>query len=349
MLAFNRNICINGRVLSDNNPVYIIAEAGVNHNCDMDIAKKMIDVAIEAGVDAVKFQCFKTDNLILKNVEKAPYQLKTTESKESQYDMLKKLEVTREQNSMLIDYCKKCGITFLSTPFDIESLDELDELGVEAFKVAATDITNVQFLRQIAKKGKPMIVSAGMCYLEEVKIGLNAINQINKDVVLLQCTANYPIIDAEANIGVIDTLKKEFDLLVGYSDHSRGVGASPFAVARGAKVIEKHFTLDKNMNGPDHKASVNPEELCQLVKDIRRVEQYIGNSIKVPTVSEQNTRKSLQKCFVANKSIKQGERFTEDNITCKRTNGVGISALYYDMLVGTVADKDYSLGSIIGV
>lgn len=349
MLEFNNEIIINDRKISNNTPVYIIAEAGVNHNCDMDIARKMIDVAVEAGVDAVKFQCFKAENLILKNVTKAPYQTKTTDASESQYDMLKRLEVTREQNEMLIKYCKDSGITFLSTPFDEESLEELDELGVNAFKVAATDITNIQFLRKVALKGKPMVVSAGMCYLEEVQVALQAINKINKDVVLLQCTANYPIMDSEANIGVIDIFKDMFDMLVGYSDHSQGVGASPYAVARGAKVIEKHFTLDKSMIGPDHKASVNPEELKQLVKDIRRVEQYIGSGLKLPTASEQNTRRSLQKCFVAAKPISVGEVYTEDNLVCKRTNGVGISALYYDNLLGQLADKDYFVNDIIGV
>ena len=315
----------------------------------MDIAKKMIDEAVAAGVDAVKFQCFKTDNLILKNVTKAPYQLKTTQAGETQYEMLKKLEVTREQNEILMDYCRKSGIIFLSTPFDKESLDELDELGVEAFKVAATDITNIQLLRQIASKGKPMIVSAGMCYLEEVQVALKAIYEINRDVILLQCTANYPIMDSEANIGVIDTFREHFDILVGYSDHSQGVGASPFAVAKGAKVIEKHFTLDKNMDGPDQKASVDSRELKQLVSDVRRVERYIGNGIKMPTLAEQHTRISLQKSLVAAMPIKNGELFSECNLVAKRTNGVGISALYIDKLIGTKANRDYSVNDIIEV
>lgn len=349
MIAFNKTIDISNRCIGEKEPTYIIAEAGVNHNCDMDIAKKMIDVALEAGVDAVKFQCFKTDNLILKDVAKAPYQKKTTSVNENQYSMLKQLEVTREQNRLLVEYCKEVGITFLSTPFDKDSLEELNDLGVVAFKVAATDITNIQFLKQIAAKGKPMIVSAGMCYLEEVQMALEAITNINKDVILLQCTANYPIEDSEANIGVIDTFKEQFNMLIGYSDHSKGVGAAPFAVARGAKVIEKHFTLDKNMNGPDHKASVEPEELKKLVEDVRRVDRYIGNGIKMPTISEQATRRALQKCFVAATNIKEGEIYTESNLICKRTNGVGISAIYYDKLLGTRADKDYNMNDIIGV
>lgn len=347
MMKFSKEIKIGDRCIDEKSPTFIIAEAGVNHNGDMQIAKKMIDIAAEAGADAVKFQTFKTDKLILRNIEKAPYQKKTTDSTENQYEMLERLEVTREQNLELIAYCRQKNIIFLSTPFEKSSLEELEDLGVPAFKAAATDLTNIQFLRQIASCGKPIILSAGMCYLEEIKKALEAIYPINKDVILLQCTANYPIQDNEANIGVIRTLKDEFDILVGYSDHSQGVGASPYAVALGAKVIEKHFTLDKNMGGPDHKASVTPEELRELVGDIRRVEEYLGDGIKIPTCSEQMTRKSLQKCFVAAKPIKMGEQYTEDNIVAKRTNGLGISALYYDNVIGKTANKDYTIDEII--
>jgi N-acetylneuraminate synthase len=346
-MKFNREIRISNRTIGDSEKVFVVAEAGVNHNGDMNIAKEMIDVAVESGVDAVKFQTFKADKLILKNIEKAPYQKITTSQSESQYEMLKRLEVTKEQTAELMDYCQKKNIIFLSTPFEKPSLDELDELGVPAFKIAATDLTNMQFLRQVANKRKPIILSAGMCYLEEVRKALEAIYPINKDVVLLQCTANYPIDDSEANINVIRTFKNEFDMMVGYSDHSQGVGASPYAVAVGAKVIEKHFTLDKNMEGPDHRASVTPDELKQLVSDIRRVEKYLGDGIKMPSRSEQMTRKSLQKCLVASKEIKRGEMFSEDNISAKRTNGVGISALYFDSVVGRVADREYKVDDII--
>ena len=307
---FHMDISIDGKTVSEHSPVYIIAEAGVNHNGDMNLAKEMIDVAAEAGVDAVKFQNFKADGLILKNIEK---------------------------------------ITFLSTPFEKASLEELDNLGVPAFKVAATDLTNIQFLRQVAEKGKPIILSAGMCYLEEVKRALNAIYPLNKEVILLQCTANYPIQNSEANINVIRTLRDEFHILVGYSDHSQGVGAAPFAVAAGAKLVEKHFTLDKNMEGPDHKASVTPGELKQLVEDIRRVEEYLGDGVKMPSCSEQMTRKSLQKCLVAGKDIKAGEKFCNENIVAKRTDGVGISALYFDEIVGRTAGKDFTADEIIRV
>ena len=346
-MRFNKNIVISSKYISDSNRTFIIAEAGVNHNGDMNLAKEMIDIAVEAGADAVKFQTFKAEQLILHDIEKAPYQKVTTNSAETQYDMLKRLEVTREQTIKLMEYCKKKNIIFLSTPFEKASLDELNELNVPAFKVAATDLTNIQFLRQVAEKGKPIILSAGMCYLEEVRKALEAIYLINKDVILLQCTANYPIQDEEANINVIRTFQETFDILVGYSDHSQGVGAAPYAAAAGAKVIEKHFTLDKSMDGPDHKASVTPIELKQLVSDIRRVERYLGDGIKMPSFSEQMTRKSLQKCLVANAGIKQGEQFTKNNIVAKRTNGIGISALYYDDIIGKIADRDYVANEII--
>ncbi len=346
-LIFNSQFRIGDRIISEQEKTFIIAEAGVNHNGDMSLAKEMIDAAFESGANAVKFQTFKTNNLILKNIEKAPYQKLTTNSNESQYDMLKRLEVTKEQTKELMNYCQKKNIIFLSTPFEKASLDELNELGVPAFKIAATDLTNIQFLRQVAEKGKPIILSAGMCYLEEVECALNAIYPINKDLILLQCTANYPIQDAEANLNVIKMFQKNFDILVGYSDHSQGVGASPYAVAVGAKMIEKHFTLDKNMEGPDHKASVTPDELKQLVLDIRRVERYLGNGVKMPSCSEQMTRKSLQKCLVASRPIKEGQAFDNDNIVAKRTNGIGISAMYFDDVVGRIAEKSYTVNEII--
>lgn len=344
---FNKEIRIGSYDISARNRTFIIAEAGVNHNGDMNLAREMIDIAKEAGADAVKFQTFKADKLILHDIEKAPYQKVTTSESETQYDMLKRLEVTREQTMELMEYCKKKKIIFLSTPFEKTSLDELDELNVPAFKVAATDLTNIQFLRQVAEKGRPIILSAGMCYLEEVRKALEAIYPTNKDVILLQCTANYPIQDAEANINVIRTFQETFNMLVGYSDHSQGIGASPYAVAVGAKVIEKHFTLDKNMEGPDHKASVTPNELKQLVADIRRVEQYLGDGIKMPSRSEQMTRKSLQKCLVASAEIRQGELFTASNIVAKRTNGNGISALYYDEVINRIANRDFHVDDII--
>lgn len=346
-MDFEKEIVIENKIISRDSPVFIIAEAGVNHNGDMNLAKKMIDVAVGAGVDAVKFQAFKTDKLILKDVDKAPYQKRTSNKKESQYNMLKNLEISKYQTLELIDYCKKKNILFLSTPFEKDSLEELDRMGVAAFKIAATDLTNIQFLRQVAQKGKPIILSAGMCYMEEVEKALEAIHMINRQVVLLQCTANYPISDEEANIKVVQTFQKHFSILTGYSDHSQGVGASPYAVALGAKVIEKHFTIDKALSGPDQKASVMPEELLKLVQEIRRVEKYLGNGEKMPTCSEQMTRKSLQKCLVASKRIKAGEMFQGENIVAKRTDGKGISALYYDDVIRIKAKRTYNEDDII--
>lgn len=236
-----------------------------------------------------------------------------------------------------------------STPFDIYSLDFLDKLNISAFKVAATDITNIQFLRKIAQKGRPIILSAGMCYLEEVRVALEAIYPINKDVILMQCTANYPLENDEVNLNVIDTFKREFDIIVGYSDHSKGIGAAPYAVAKGAKIVEKHFTIDKELTGPDHKASVTPDELGILVAEIRKVEQYLGNQIKAPTLTESFNRKSLQKYLVTNCKIRKGERFTENNVTAKRTGGEGIYALYFDYIMGRIANRDYDENEIINM
>lgn len=346
-MQFNRCITIGNRVIEENSPTFIIAEAGVNHNGDLDIAKKMIDVAAQSGVDAIKFQSFKTKHLILENVEKAPYQKKSTSNSETQAEMLKRLEFSINNMLCLKEYSENKGLIFLSTPFEEVSLEELSEINVPAYKIAATDLTNIQFLRKVAHKNKPIILSAGMCYLEEVKKALEAIYPINKDLILLQCTANYPIMDEEANVGVVKSFQDNFDILVGYSDHSQGVGASPYAVALGAKVIEKHFTLDRNMTGPDHKASIEPDELTNLVQTIRRVEKYIGKGEKIPTCSEQLTRKALQKSLVARREIKKGEQFSDENIVAKRTNGEGISALYFDSVVGRASDREYLPDEII--
>lgn len=346
-LVFNDQISVGNKIISSSSSVFIIAEAGVNHNGNIDLAKKLVDEAYKAGVDAVKFQSFKTEHLILKNIEKAPYQKKTTSNNETQYEMLKKLEMPAESMKLIKRYCDERGIIFLSTPFEEASLAELIDMDIPAIKIAATDLTNIKFLRQVAKNGMPIILSAGMCYMEEVRIALEAICPLNKNVILLQCTANYPIQDREANIKVIRTFQDEFNVLVGYSDHSTGIGASPFAVAAGAKVIEKHFTLNKTMEGPDHKASVTPEELKELVREVRKVEQYLGTGKKIPSISEQQTRKALQKSLVAKKEIVQGEVFTEDNIEAKRTNGEGISALYYDELIGKTACREYRKNELI--
>jgi len=261
--------------------------------------------------------------------------------------MLKSLEITKNQNKELISYCDRKGIIFLSTPFDEESLDELVDLNIPAFKVASTDTTNLLFLKKIAQTNKPIFLSTGMSYFEEIKLALKEIYPYNKNVVLLQCTANYPIRDNDANLNVIYTFKSKFDILVGYSDHSTGIGASPYAIPLGAKVVEKHFTLNTDESGPDHKASLNPEELKSYVKEIRRVESFMGSYIKEPTNDELETRKSLQKCLVASQKISMNDFFTESNIVAKRTGGFGISPIFYKDLLKKKSSREYNINDII--
>lgn len=349
IVKFNREIKIRDKLISESSATFIIAEAGVNHGGDMQVARKLIDLASEAGADAVKFQTFSAEHLILENVDKAPYQKKTTSVAESQMDMLRKLEVTKEQNLELRRYCEEKDIIFLTTPFDENSLTQIDELDLPAYKVASTDTTNLPFLKKIAKKGKPIFLSTGMTYLSEIEMALETIYEFNKDVVLLQCTANYPIEDEEANLAVIDTFKEHFDVLVGYSDHSVGVGAAPFAIPMGAKVVEKHFTLDKSLEGPDHEASLSPEELKNFVHLVRKVDAFMGTKLKMPNLSETRTRASLQKCLVASHDITKGEIFTEDSIVGKRTGGIGISPIYYEEIIGKTAVKSFKKNEIIEV
>jgi len=346
-MKFSKTIQIEDRIISPSSSVFIIAEAGVNHNGDVNIAKQLVDVAVQAKADAVKFQAFKVKNIILKNVEKAPYQQRDANVDETQYEMLKKLELSKEQNREIINYCRSKNIIFITTPYDEESLNELDEFNLGAYKVASTDLTNIPLLIKIAQKGIPIILSTGMSYLSEVEIALEEIYQYNNNVILLQCTANYPIDDTEANLNIIKTYGEKFDIILGYSDHSVGIGASPYAIPLGAKVIEKHFTLEKDASGPDHLASLSPEELVHYVKQIRKVEEYLGKYTKIPTLSEYYTRKSLQKYLVAKKSIKIGEIISDENLTSKRTGGVGISPLYFRNVLGKTATKNYEIDDII--
>ena len=348
-MNFNKNIYIKGKLISLKSPTFVIAEAGVNHGGDMAVAKQLIDLAVEAKADAVKFQYFKTENVILSDIEKADYQKKTTGTSETQFDMLKRLEVNREQNIELRQYCSDKSIIFLTTPFDEESLDELDELDLPAYKVSSTDATNLPFLEKIAKKGKPIFLSTGMSYLTEIELALETIYKHNKDLVLLQCTANYPIRDDEANLSVLNTFKNNFDILLGYSDHTVGVGAAPFAIPMGATVVEKHFTLDKKLKGPDHKASLSPDELKEFVNLVRKVDVMMGSSIKKPNLSELSTRKSLQKCIVIKNNIKKGEVISEDNIVAKRTGGEGISPIYFRDIIGKFALIDMQENHILKI
>lgn len=349
MLTFDRQFMLGSFQLSSNSPTFIIAEAGVNHGGDLNVAKQLIDIAADAGVDAVKFQAFRTENLILSNVEKAPYQKNTTAASESQFEMLKKLELKKDAYSELKAYCESKDLIFLITPFDEQSLMELEEVGVDAYKIASTDTTNLLFLRKVAQTGKPIILSTGMCDLNEVTLALEEINPINKKLVLLQCTANYPIADDEANLNVIQTFKETFDAIIGYSDHSVGLGAALFAIPMGAKVVEKHFTINKELDGPDHLASLDPIELKEFVVKVRQVERYLGSFEKKPTASEVHTKKSLQKALVAAETIQEGEIIQESHLLAKRTGGVGISPIHYSKVVGTPAIKTFIKDDIIHV
>lgn len=346
-MEFNKRIQVGCSWLSDSSPVFIIAEAGVNHGGDMAVAKQLVDVAVAAHADAVKFQAFHTESLILHGVEKAPYQQVTTAAQESQFEMLKKLEMTREQNREIQAYCESRGILFLTTPFDEKSLDELDGLDLPAYKIASTDLTNLPFLEKVAKKNRPILLSTGMSYLAEVEMALATISPYNRDVVLLQCSANYPVRDNEAHLNVITTYRNRFDMLVGYSDHSVGIGAAPYAVPMGAKVVEKHFTLDKSLPGPDHRASLNPAELKSFVEIVRQVESFMGSPVKAPTLAETRTRASLQKALVAARPIAAGESFTEENVVGKRTGGRGISPIYFRELLGRPAPRAFAQDEVI--
>ncbi|EAL3891335.1 N-acetylneuraminate synthase [Campylobacter lari] len=327
----------------------IIAEAGVNHNGDMNLAKKLIEVASEAGADYVKFQTFRTEFCISKNAQKAEYQLKTTPHEESQFDMIKKLELSKQDHEILIEHCKKCNIKFLSTAFDLESIDLLVELGVEIFKIPSGEITNLPYLKKIAKLNKNIILSTGMASLGEIEMALDILTdngtQRNK-ITILHCNSEYPTPFKDVNLKAMQTIKEAFKLPVGYSDHTLGVIIPIAAVAMGACVIEKHFTLDKNMQGPDHLASLNPDELKTMVQSIRELEQALGNGIKKPSESETKNINIGRKSLVAASPIKKGDFFTEKNLGVKRP-GNGISPMEWDNIIGKVAEKNFDVDELI--
>ena len=348
-MIFSKRIRIGESVLDNASKTFIIAEAGVNHNGDLDRAREMIDVACESGVDAVKFQSFIAKELILSNVDLAAYQKENLKEDGSQFKMLKKLEVPVKKMLGLKEYTEKRGLVFLTTPFDQISLDLLDVCDLDAYKVASTDTTNLMFLRKIAAKGKPILLSTGMTYLTEIEYVLQELSEINKDIILLHCTSNYPTPPHEVNLEILKVFREKFGIITGFSDHTQGIGASPYSLMYGAKVIEKHFTLDKTLPGPDHVASLEPAELRSLVKTTREAEKFIGQGLKYPSISELGTRASLQKSIVAGKIIKQGEIFREDDLNAKRTGGVGIPALYVDKIIGRKALKDYNTDDLIEI
>lgn len=321
----------------------IIAEAGVNHNGDLNTALKLCDVAKWCGADVVKFQTWITDNIITKKVAKAEYQKENTKNNDSQYDMLKKLELSQDDFREIKKHCDEIGIIFASTADDKDSLDFLVDLGIPFIKVGSGDIGNVSYLRYIGSKNKPVILSTGMSTLEDISISLDALRQGGcKDITLLHCTTNYPCPMEDVNLNAIDTLRKEYNLSVGYSDHTKGIEVAIGAVSKGATVIEKHFTLDKNMDGPDHLASTEPQEFKQMIDSIRNIEKALGDGKKVPTNAELDISKVVFKRIVAVKPIRKGDIITEDCVMCKR-NETGELASNWDNVIGKISNKDYSI------
>lgn len=324
----------------------IIAEIGVNHNGNINTAKKMIDVAKECGADIVKFQTFNTDALTSKFAKMAEYQKKNMGEEKSQKDMLKSLALSYDDFRELADYCKKVRIMFLSTPFDIGSVHFLDSLQ-DIWKIPSGEITNYPYLVEIAKTKKKIILSTGMCTMDEVEASLKVLKDNGAtDITLLHCTTDYPAPLKSVNLKAMLTLKEKFGCPVGYSDHTKGIEVSVAAVALGACVIEKHFTLDRNMPGPDHKASLEPDELKELVNAIRNVEKALGDGNKKPTESELQNRNVARKSIVALKPIKKGELLSEDNLTTKRP-GNGISPMRWNEIIGAKAKRDYEEDELI--
>lgn len=324
--------------------VIIIAEAGVNHNGDINLAKKLIAAAAEAGADYVKFQSFKTEKLVSKHAQKADYQKETTGSDESQFEMIKKLELSEDDHSVLVNYCKEKGIGFLSSPFDVDGIGYLDSLGVDLFKVPSGELTNLPYLRELTKFDRPIVLSTGMANLSEISDALLILK--DKDVTVLHCNTEYPTPMKDVNLNAMLTIREGMGVNVGYSDHTLGIEVPTAAVAMGAQVIEKHFTLDKTMEGPDHRASLDPNELKAMVTAIRNIEVALGNGEKVPTESEKKNMPIARKSIVALTEIKAGDKFTAENITIKRP-GTGISPMMWDDVLGKVAKKDFTEDELI--
>jgi len=329
---------------------FIIAEAGVNHNGSLELAKKMIDVAVEAGADAVKFQTFKAERVVSRYASKAEYQKEKTAKGESQFEMIKKLELDAAAHKELFQYCKVKEIQFLSSPFDLDSIDLLDKLGLKIFKIPSGEITNLPYLRKIGALKKEIILSTGMADLGEIKDALGILTRAGKrleEITVLHCNTAYPTPFEDVNLHAMLTIKTEFPgIQVGYSDHTPGIEAPIAAVAMGATIIEKHFTLDKNMEGPDHKASLEPNELKAMVAAIRNVEKALGDGIKKPSPSDLKNKPIVRKSIVATREIRKGELLTEDNLAVKRP-GTGISPMQWDEIVGQKARNAYKQDDLI--
>jgi len=327
----------------------IIAEAGVNHNGDLALARQLIDVAADAGADLVKFQTFSADRLVTTYASKADYQTKTSDAGESQHAMIHRLELTRDMHEALIAHCRSRGIQFFSTGFDPESIDLLVELGLDRFKVPSGEITNLPYLRHVGRYGKPVILSTGMATLGEIEAAIDVIEQAGTpraSITVMHCTTEYPTPMAEVNLRAMQSIHAAFGIAVGYSDHTSGVEVAIAAVAMGASVIEKHFTLDRSLPGPDHKASLEPEELKAMVAAIRNIEIALGDGIKRLTQSEAKNKPIARKSLVASRAIKAGEIFSAQNITTKRP-GTGISPMRWDEVMGRTAPRDFVADELI--
>lgn len=328
---------------------FIIAEAGVNHNGSIQLAYQLINAAKDAGADAVKFQTFKADTLVSKKADKAEYQKQSTNPSESQYEMIKKLELSVDDHKNLIDYCNKINIQFLSSPFDLDSIDLLNKLGLEIFKIPSGEIINLPYLRKIGKLNKYVILSTGMADLGEIENALDVLTENGTDknkITVLHCNTEYPTPFEDVNLIAMLTIKNAFNVKVGYSDHTKGIEVPIAAVALGAEVIEKHFTLDRNMQGPDHKASLEPNELREMVTAIRNIEKALGSGIKKPSPSELKNKAVARKSLIAVKDIQKGEKFSEKNVGIKRP-GNGISPMRWKEVIGKTANKDFQIDDLI--
>lgn len=340
-------ISIGNKKIGEGRPCFIIAEAGVNHNGDLALAKRLIDVAAEAKADAVKFQTFKAENLVTRDADKAEYQKTTTGSGESQFEMLKRLELTDEDYKKLYFHAKKRGILFLSTPFDPDSADLLDKLGVPAFKISSGDLSNLPLLSHLARKNKPLILSTGMADLGEIEVTVNHLRKLGlRDIVLLHCTTSYPAPLDTINLRAMKILRNAFGYPVGYSDHTTGVNIASAAVALGACIIEKHFTLDRSLPGPDHKASLEPLELVAMIRNIREVETALGDGIKVISSEECAIKKIATKSLVARCTIHEGDLISARSIIVKRP-GTGIAPKYFDQVLGKKAKQNIKKDRVI--
>ena len=330
----------------------IIAEAGVNHNGSMELARKLIDVAADAGVDYVKFQTFKAENLVTKTAMQAEYQQRNMGNDDnSQYNMLKKLELSHEQHVELIGYCREKGVKFLSTAFDFESIDYLASLHLGLWKVPSGEITNYPYLKKIADYQEPVIISTGMSTMEEIQAAMKVLtdNGLRKEQIsVLHCNTEYPTPMTDVNLSAMKEMCRQLDVVIGYSDHTKGIEVPIAAVAMGAEIIEKHFTLDRSLPGPDHKASLEPDELKAMVTAIRNIEQAIGTGHKTVSASERKNKVVARKSIVAARDIKKGELFTEENLTVKRP-GSGINPMRWPEIIGKIAVRDFNEDELIEI